>query len=60
MKTVLVEYERMSPDRLEGIVKRAFPMAMCRWKDIDEDYFEMTIFGVLDLASLEDVLAEWV
>jgi hypothetical protein len=60
MKTVYVEYEMMSPARLEMIVKRAFPTAMCKWKDINEDYFEFTVFGVTDLAMLEDVLAEWV
>ena len=60
MKTIFVEYEMMSPARLEMIVKRAFPQAMCKWKDINEDYFEFTVFGVTDLAMLEDVLAEWV
>jgi hypothetical protein len=60
MKTIFVEYEMMSPARLETIVKRAFPTAMCKWKDINEDYFEFTVFGVTDLAMLEDVLAEWV
>lgn len=60
MKTIFVEYEMVSPVELEMIVKRVFPIAMCRWKDVNEDYFEFTVFGVTDLAMLEDVLAEWV
>lgn len=60
MKTVQIEYEVISPAVLEMKVKRAFPTAMCRWKDVNEDYFEFTVFGVADLAELEDVLAEYV
>ena len=60
MKTVQIEYERVSPSILEMMIKKAFPQAMCRWKDVNEDYFEFTVFGVADLAELEDVLAEWV
>jgi hypothetical protein len=60
MKTVYVEYEIMSPARLELIIKNRFPQAMCKWKDINEDYFEFTVFGVTDLAMLEKVLAVWV
>ena len=40
-------------------MKRAFPQSMCNWRDVNEDYFEFTVFGVVDLAMLEDVLAEW-
>lgn len=60
MKTVQIEYEKISPAVLEMIVRQTFPTAMCRWKDVNEDYFEFTIFGVADLAMLEDVLAEYV
>ena len=60
MKTVQIEYATISPAVLEMIVKKAFPQTMCNWKDIDEDYFEFTVFGVVDLAELEDVLAEYV
>ena len=59
MKTVIIEYETISPVVLEMIVKKAFPQVMCRWKDVDEDFFEFTVFGVADLAELEDVLAEY-
>lgn len=60
MKTVQIEYATISPSVLEMIVGRAFPQAMCSWKDINEDYFEFTVFGVSDLAMLEDVLAEYI
>lgn len=60
MKTVQIEYAVISPAVLEVIVKRAFPQSMCNWKDVNEDYFEFTVFGVVDLAKLENVLAEYV
>ena len=60
MKTVQIEYAMICPSVLELKIKKAFPTAMCRWKDVNEDYFEFTVFGVADLAMLEDVLAEYV
>lgn len=60
MKTVQIEYAVISPAVLEMKVKSAFPSAMCKWKDVNEDYFEFAVFGVADLAMLEDILAEYV
>lgn len=60
MKTVQIEYATISPAVLEMVVKRAFPQSLCKWKEVNEDYFEFTVFGVSDLAELEDVLAEYV
>lgn len=59
MKTVQIEYETISPAVLETIIVKAFPGAMCYWRDINEDYFEFTVYGILDLAMLEDVIAEF-
>ena len=59
MKTVQIEYELISPAVLEMKIKKAFPTSMCMWKDVNEDYFEFTVFGVTDLATLEDILAEY-
>lgn len=59
MKTVIIEYATVAPNVLEMIITNAFPKAMCTWKDLDEDYFEFTVFGVLDLAMLEDVIAKY-
>lgn len=60
MKTILVDFESISPTDLEGIVLRAFPQAECRWRQFDQDSYEMSVYWVRDLAMLEDVLAEWV
>jgi hypothetical protein len=60
MKTVIISYELISPAVLEMRVRNAFPTAICKWKDIDEDSFEFSVFGVSDLPMLEDILAEWV
>ena len=60
MKTIIIDYEVISPAVLELKIKSAFPSAMCKWKDIDEDSFEFAVFGVADLEMLEDVLAEYV
>jgi hypothetical protein len=60
MKTIIVDYATISPAVLETIVGRAFPQSLCNWREIDEDSFEFQVFGVSDLAMLEDVLAEYV
>ena len=60
MKTTIIEYSKISPAVLESIILKAFDTAICNWIDIDEDYFEFHVYGVSDLAMLEDVLAEFV
>ena len=59
MKTVIIEYAKISPAVLENIIKKAFD-CFCAWADIDEDYFEFSVYGCTELAELEDVLAEYV
>lgn len=60
MKTVQIEYAVISPAVLIMTIEKAFPGALCIWNEVNEDYFEFTVFGVVDLAMLEDVLAEYV
>lgn len=60
MKTVIVEYAVVSPAVLASKVEYWFPGCVCRWKDIDEDFFEFSVFFVQDLAMVEDLLAEFV
>ena len=60
MKTIIVDYATISPAVLETIVGKAFPHSLCNWRENDEDSFEFHVFGVSDLAMLEDVLAEYV
>ena len=59
MKTVIIEYAVTDPITLINKVEKAFPGAMAIFTDIDEDYFELAVWGCTDLEMLEDVLAEY-
>ena len=59
MKTVIIEYAVIDPVTLINKIERAFPGTMARFTDIDEDYFELSVWCCTDLAMLEDVLAEY-
>ena len=59
MKTVIIEYAVIDPITLINKVEKAFPGAMAIFTDIDEDYFELAVWGCTDLEMLEDVLAEY-
>ena len=59
MKTVIIEYAVIDPVTLINKMEKAFPGAMGRFTDIDEDYFELSVWGCMDLEMLEDVLAEY-
>ena len=60
MKTVIIEYAIIDPVTLINKIEKAFPGAMSRFTDIDEDYFELSVWGYTDLEMLEDILAEYV
>ena len=60
MKTVIIEYAMVDPVTLINKIEKAFPGAMVRFIDIDEDYFELSVWDYTDLEMLEDVLAEYV
>ena len=60
MKTVIIEYAVIDPVTLINKIEKAFPRAMARFIDIDEDYFELSVWDCTDLEMLEDVLAEYV
>ena len=60
MKTVIIEYAMIDPMTLINKIERGFPGAMAIFTDIDEDYFELSVWGCTDLEMLEDVLAEYV
>ena len=59
MKTVIIEYSTIAPNVLKKIITDAFPAAICTWKEQDEDYYEFTVYEILDMAILEDVIAEY-
>ena len=59
MKTVIIEYAVIDPITLINKIKRGFPGVMAIFTDIDEDYFELSVWGCTDLEVLEDELAEY-
>ena len=60
MKTVIIEYAVINPVTLINKIERTFPGAMGMFIDIDEDYFELSVWDCNDLEGLEDMLAEYV
>ena len=59
MKTVIIEYAVIDPITLINKIEKAFLGAIASFTDIDEDYFEFSVYGCTDLEMLEDVLAEY-
>ena len=57
MKSYLIDYAAISPDALIGAIEYAFKGAIAIWTDVDEDCFEVTVYGVTDLDVLDDILA---
>ena len=53
MKTVIIEYAVIDPVTLINKIEKAFPGAMARFTDIDEDYFELSVWCCNDLEMLE-------
>ena len=49
MKTVIIEYAVIDPVTLINKIEKAFPGAMGRFTDIDEDYFELSVWVVQTL-----------
>ena len=60
MKTVIIEYAVIDPVTLINKIEKAFPGTMAIFTDIDEDYFELSVWDCTDLEGLEDMLAEYV
>ena len=60
MKTVIIEYAMIDPVTLINKIEKALPGAMALYTDINEDYFELSVWGCNDLEMLEDVLAEYI
>ena len=59
MKTVIIEYAMIDPITLINKIEKAFPGAMAIYNDIDEDYYELSVYDCTDLEMLEDALAEF-
>ena len=58
MKTVIIEYARISPAVLASRIEKAFE-CLTFWRELDTDYFEFSVYGCVALDELEDVLAEF-
>lgn len=59
MKSYLIDYAAISPDTLIDAIEYAFNGATAIWLDVDEDSFEVTVYGVTDLDELDDVVAPY-
>ena len=60
MKTVIIEYAVIDPVTLINKIEKAFLGTMAIFTEIDEEHFELSVWGCTDLEMLEDVLAEYV
>ena len=60
MKTFIIEYAIIDPITLIQKIEKAFSGAMAIYKDIDEDYFELSVWDCENFEMLEDILAEYV
>ena len=56
MKTVIIEYAVIDPITLINIIEKEFPLAMAEFTNINEDYFELSVWGCNDLDRLEEML----
>lgn len=60
MKTVIIEYAVIDPITLINKIEKTFLGTMARYTDIDEDYFELSVWDCNNLEMLEEMLAEYV
>ena len=58
-KTVIIEYATVSPSVLEQIVKSQLKECIYCYKEVDEDYFEFTVYTPW-ITLAESVLARYV
>ena len=59
MKTYFCDYSLVTYSTIEVIVQEAFPEAVIKFDDIDEDFFAANIFFASDLDVLDDLMAEF-
>ena len=58
MKDVIIEYAMIDPVTLINKIEKEFPLAIAGFTDINEDYFELSVWGCNDLERLEEMLIE--
>lgn len=61
MKLYTCDYALIDPDTLVGAIEYAFPGSTAIWTDVDEETFEVTVYGVADelMDKLDDVVAPY-
>ena len=59
MKTYLCDYNVATFSTIEAVVEGAFPEAVVRCEDVNEDFFEAHIYFADDLDMLDDIMAEF-
>lgn len=61
MKTYICEYALIDPDNLVHAIEHAFPGSTAIWAYIDEETFEVSVYGVAGefMDELDDVLAPY-
>ena len=61
MKTYTCEYCVIDPVTLVGAIQYAFKGALAFWRDLDEETFEVAVYGVPaeQMDELDDVLAPY-
>ena len=61
MKSYTCDYALIDPATLVGAIGYAFPGSTAIWMDVDEETFEVTVYGVADglMDELDDVVAPY-
>ena len=61
MKSYTCEYALIDPVALVGVIKHAFPGSTAIWTDVDEETFEVAVYGVAGelMDELDDVVAPY-
>ena len=61
MKIYTCDYAITSPDTVIDLIEHAFYGATACWGNIDDDRFEVTVFGILgeQVDELDDVMAPY-
>lgn len=61
MKSYTCEYALIDPATLVGTIEHAFPGSTAIWTDVDEETFEVTVYGVAGelMDELDDVVAPY-
>lgn len=59
MKIYFCDYSLVTYSTIEAIVQEAFPEAVVKFDDINDDCFSVIVFFVDDLDTLDDLMAEF-